>query len=164
MLWLQAKEIEVIQNFLNTLLHTELGRHLTITHSLLGLTRPSQYSRKKDEEDEPSEKEKSIKKYLVVYPFTKTKEWYLLSFEARKELMIGHMRVGGKFDTIDQVLLYGFGVDDPEFIVSYQMDSLFDFQTLVMELRSTEARLYTENDTPIYTCIYKSLPEALEMI
>src|ERR1700722_19028840 len=43
--WIQADSVEAIQNYLNMLLHTELGKYLIITYTLFGMTRPTQYSR-----------------------------------------------------------------------------------------------------------------------
>lgn len=68
--------------------------------------------------------------------------------------------IGIKHVSIRQCLLYAYGVDNHEFIVSYETPTLPEFQDLVMELRGTEGRKYTANDLPIYTCIYKS-PEDL---
>jgi hypothetical protein len=33
-----------------------------------------------------------------------------------------------------------------------------------MDLRSTDGRVYTESDTPIFTCVHRPLREALEML
>jgi hypothetical protein len=33
-----------------------------------------------------------------------------------------------------------------------------------MALRSTDGRLYTERDTPIYTCVHRPLREALDLL
>src|ERR1700677_1349930 len=46
MLHLHADEASIIQDFVRDLLHTELGRHLKITYTLLGLRRPSPYNPK----------------------------------------------------------------------------------------------------------------------
>jgi len=163
MLWMQADAAESAQDLVSELVHSELGRHLKIAYTLFGLVRPSQYTKNATAQEQAANSEQRGR-YLIVYPFTKTKEWYLLSFEERKELMFDHMRTGHKFKEISQVLLYAFGLDDHEFIVSYETENLLDFQTLVMELRATKARLYTENDTPIFTCIYKPLSAALELL
>jgi len=143
-------------------LHTPLGRHLSISYSLMGQTRSSQYNPTKPPAASAPE---TPHKYLTVYPFVKTIEWHLLPFEERRNIMKAHVDVGRKFSSsISQLLLYSFGIDDHEFVVSYQMDSLEEFQTLVMELRGTEARRHTVSDTPIFTCIHMPLEEALQMV
>jgi chlorite dismutase len=166
MLYMSAETPEAIQLFVRDLLHTPLGRHLRISYTLLGMTRPSQYSPKHSVDDTPAESEPDTPhKYLVVYPFIKTIEWHLLPFDERRSMMKAHVDVGRKYSSsISQLLLYAYGIDDYEFIVSYQMNSLEDFQTLVMELRGTEARRHTEKDTPIFTCISMPIMEALKMI
>ena len=151
MLYMQADAPEKIQMLVRDLLHTPLGMHLRISYTLLGMTRSSQYNPKHAPKESMPD---TPHKYLVVYPFTKTIEWHLLPYEERRNVMKAHVDVGRKFShSISQLLLYSFGIDDHEFIVSYQMNSLEEFQTLVMELRGTESRRHTKNDTPIFTCI-----------
>jgi chlorite dismutase len=159
--WFQSDMVEEIQNFLNKLLHTTLGNYLTISYTLFGVTRPTQYSSASSGHLDTTRKGGT---YLIIYPFTKTKEWHMLDFEKRKELMKGHIEIGRKFPQITQLLLYSYGVDDQEFIVSYETDSLLDFQSLVMSLRADKVRAYTQSDTPIFTCIYKSPEEVLEYL
>jgi len=161
LLWMQADSPEEIQNYLNALLHTKLGEYLKISHTLFGMTRQTQYS---SHATGHLHTERKGGKYLVIYPFTKTIEWYLLDFETRRKLMGGHVMVGKKYPQIEQLLLYAYGVDNSEFIVSYEMDDLSAFQSLVIELRSDKVRAYTLKDTPIFTCIYKTPDEIIEFL
>lgn len=163
MFWFQADTLERIQNFLNTLLHTNLGKHLNITYILLGIVRSSHYSGNLATTEQIFTRSTGGQ-YLIIYPFTKTHAWYQLSFEERKKLMKGHIGIGRKYGQISQLLLYSFGVDDQEFIVSYETNSLPDFQKLVMELRSDAVRAYTLKDTPIFTCVHKSLDDVLSFL
>ena len=79
--------------------------------------------------------------------------------------MKAHVEVGRKHSKkVSPRLLYSYGIDDHEFIVSYQMDDLGDFVQLVMDMRGTESRRHTKNDLPIFTCIHMPLTEALEML
>lgn len=159
LLWFQADSIEEIQNLLNKLMHSELGIYLKITYTLFGIVRKSQYATSGQ-----SDTRRKGGAYLVIYPFTKTYEWYTFSFEQRKELMKGHIEIGRKYPQITQLLLYSYGVDDQEFIVSYETDDLLDFQSLVMDLRCDKVRAYTLNDVPIFTCIYKTPEELMEFV
>jgi chlorite dismutase len=94
------------------------------------------------------------KRYLVGYPFVKTMDWYLMSRDARQGMMNEHIRVGHQYPEIKQLLLYSFGLQDQEFIVVYETDDLPMFSDLVNDLRATEARRYTQRDTPIFTAVY----------
>ncbi|HET6823719.1 MAG TPA: chlorite dismutase family protein [Anaerolineales bacterium] len=138
-------------------------RHLIdLKDSLWGFTRPSQYSkaRSKQEIDPFAE---TRKPYLIIYPFSKTTEWYLMSREARQGMMNEHIRIGKQFDDISQLLLYSFGLQNQEFVVVYETDDLARFSDLVNELRDTEARRYTLRDTPLHTAIYHPAQEVLKL-
>jgi chlorite dismutase len=138
-------------------------RHLIeIKASLWGYTRPSQYTKSRStQEIDPFAETR--RRYLVIYPFVKTVEWYLMSREARQGMMNEHIRIGKQYEEIKQLLLYSFGVQDQEFVVVYEMDDLQQFSDLVNELRSSEARRYTLRDTPLHTAIYRPAEETLAL-
>jgi chlorite dismutase len=158
-----AERLEDVEATAAQLLSAGIGKWMTPALSMLGLTRPSQYVKRPTSQeqnlfgDEPS-------RYLVVYPFTKSVEWYLSPAADRQEVMKGHMRVGHRYPQVRQLLAYSFGLDDQEFIVAYETDDLIAFQDLVRELRETESRRATVRDTPIVTAIHRPLSEILQML
>lgn len=160
MLWRIDPSLEKLQENTASLLKTGIGRYMTISHVMTGMTRPSVYV-KKHTSQEQAMFEMDRQKYLVVYPFVKTADWYLMSREARQGMMNEHMRVGHEYPSVRQLLAYSFGMDDQEFIVAYEMDELEVFVELVMALRNTEGRRYTLRDTPLYTGIYRSIEDNL---
>lgn len=128
-------------------------QYLEPVQNLWGFTRPSQYTKSRStQEIDPLSPER--KSYLILYPFVKTVDWYLLSQETRQGIMNGHIKVGKQFPEITQLLLYSFGLQDQEFIVVYEADDLSAFSDLVYTLRNTEARRYTLRDTPLTTAMY----------
>lgn len=128
------------------------------TQTLWGYTRVSTYSRGKSEQDiDPIEGARSP--YFVVYPFAKTKEWYLMSMDARQGQMNEHIKLGKQYPEIKQLLLYSFGLQDQEFVVAYETEDLPKFSDLVYALRSTEARRHTLYDTPLITALYRTNEE-----
>ena len=130
--------------------------------SLWGFTRPSQYSKARSRQEIDPFAE-TRKPYLIIYPFSKTTEWYLMSREARQGMMNEHIRIGKGYEDISQLLLYSFGVQDQEFVVVYETDDLARFSDLVNELRDTEARRFTLRDTPLHTAIYHPAEETLKL-
>jgi chlorite dismutase len=121
--------------------------------TLWGLTRPSPYTKR------PSSRtidplDGTRRPALVIYPFSKTADWYLLDADRRKELMGEHIRVGREYPEVDQLLLYSYGLQDQEFVVVYEMDDLARFSELVGALRATEVRRYTLLDTPVWTALH----------
>lgn len=130
--------------------------------SLWGFTRPSQYSKARSKQEiDPFSNERQP--YLIIYPFSKTTEWYLMSREARQGMMNEHIRLGKQYEDISQLLLYSFGLQNQEFVVVYETDDLTRFSDLVNELRDTEARRYTLRDTPLHTAIYHPAEETLAL-
>lgn len=118
-----------------------------------GFTRPSQYSKARSKQEiDPFHDGRPP--YLIIYPFSKTAEWYMMASEARQGMMNEHIRIGKQYQDITQLLLYSFGLQDQEFNVVYETDDLTLFSRLVHELRTTEARRFTANDTPIHTALY----------
>ena len=163
LLWRMGPSVDALESAAARLLRAGLGRWLTVRHSLIGRIGPSQYVRK------PTEQEQSMftgerARYLVVYPFIKSTDWYLLSKEARQGVMNEHMRVGHEYPMVRQALAYSFGLDSQEFVVAYEMDDLVAFGDLVRALRSTESRRSTVSDTPILLGIHRSVDEILDLL
>lgn len=161
--WWKTGDAETAQELTSRLLQTGMGRYCEIAHSLWGITRPSLYTRRRTAQEQAIDIPTRLK-YLIVYPFSKTHEWYLMSRDARQGLMNEHMRIGHEFDDVRQVLVYSTGLDDQEFVVAYETDDLERHHELVVALRSTEARRYTLRDTPIFTAIHRPLEEALALV
>jgi chlorite dismutase len=163
LLWRMAPSVEALEESAAGLLRAGLGRWLSVSHSLVGRIGPSQYVRK------PTEQERSLftgdrSKYLIVYPFTKSTDWYLLSKEARQGVMNEHMRVGHDYPMVRQALAYSFGLDSQDFVVAYETDDLVAFGDLVRALRSTESRRSTVTDTPILLGIHRPMGEILALL
>lgn len=163
LLWRMAASVDELERTAAALLRAGLGRWLTVTHSFLGRIGPSQYVRK------PTEQEQAVfsgerSRYLVVYPFTKHTDWYLLSKEARQGVMNEHMRVGHEYPQVRQALAYSFGLDSQDFLVAYETDDLVGFGDLVRALRATESRRSTVSDTPILLGVHRGLDEILGLL
>lgn len=159
MLWCRGTQPHHAQDMLRDLFRTKLGKYLSVSYAYFGIVRNSQYSGRTGKPEQSIENFTDRLPYLVVYPFTKTHDWHALPFEERRRVMGGHVKVGLSHPAIRQCLLYSYGVDDYEFVVSYEMKMLEEFQDLVIEMRGTEGRKFTWKDTPTFTCIYKTAEE-----
>jgi chlorite dismutase len=163
--WQAAPSIETLQAFETAVFSTRLGSYLETTASYLSMTKRSVY----DFPDDPETGQRlSIKpadcKYLFVYPFIKTREWYRLPQETRQDMMAEHVRIGRQYTGVRVNTTYSFGLDDQEFVVTFESESPDDFLDLVMELRGSAASAYTERDTPVFTCIQMSIWDALDSL
>jgi chlorite dismutase len=163
MLWWKGDSADHAQETIARILQTGMGQYLTIAHSLWGLIKPSVYTKRRTAQEQAIDEETRLR-YLVVYPFMKTVEWYRLTRDVRQGFMNEHMRVGHEYADVRQVLLYSTGLDDQEFIVAYETDQLVRQHELVVALRDTDSRRFTLRDTPIFTCIHRPLDEALALL
>ena len=166
MLWRVSSDLDLIQRLTTKLLMTGLGRYLSPAYSYLAMTKRSIYMDKLDP-DHPADRTRIVPgktKYLFVYPFVKNREWYRMTQAARQGMMDEHIEVGTKYRSVKLNTTYSFGLDDQEFVVAFETDKPGDFLDLVMELRGTEASRYTLRDTPTFTCLARSLDEALDSL
>jgi len=162
MLWRLAVSLDALEASAAAALRCGMGAWMSVTESFIGLIQPSQYVKK------PTPQEQSLfsgerSRYLIVYPFTKSAEWYLLYKETRQRVMNEHMKVGHGYPQVRQLLAYSFGLDDQDFVVAYETDDLPAFGDLVRALRSTESRRSTVRDTPILAGIHRPLGDLAEL-
>jgi chlorite dismutase len=156
-----APALESIHELHVVLNQSGLMRYADVSHSFLAMTKESVYS---DEPQPLRPREGSDRKYLIVYPMWKKREWYLLPGEERMRIMRGHIEVGRRYGSIEINTAYSFGIDDQEFVVSFNADDPGEFLDLVQELRGTESSAYTASETPIFTCISASVERALDAL
>jgi len=160
MLWRICTQLEDLQQMSTEISQTGLGRYLRTSHSLLAMTRKSMYTLKHvhpGQTDTRGSLSPGKYKYLFIYPFVKTREWYRLNLPARQGMMNEHIAVGHKYPRVKLNTTYSFGLDDQDFVVAFESDHAEDFVDLVMELRETDASRYTARDTPIFTCVLHSV-------
>ena len=165
MLWRIGYDLDAFEAMTGALLNTGLGKYLTVTYSYFALSRRSIYV---GEHTPGWENRRYIipgeGNYLFVYPFVKSRSWYQLPLDERQRMMNEHMQIGRKHYPVKNNTAYCFGIDDYEFILSFEAESPQKFQDLMMELRESEASSYTELDTPIFTCRRRTLPEILQTL
>ena len=159
MLLSQATNLERIHEFHVVLAQSGLMKWCTQPYSFLAMTKPSEYSDESRLEVRPAHA-----KYLFVYPFVKTREWYVLPPDERWTIMQEHIKVGKQYPDIDLNTSYSFGLDDQEFVVAFEGDDPSRFLDLVQRLRTTEASRYTKRDTPTFTCVAASVERALSAL
>ena len=165
MLWKISPTLETIAELTAQLNRTKLGKYLSTPYSYLAMTRRSPYvehHQHQGQEGASAAMRIVGRRYLFIYPFVKTHEWYQLPQEERQRMMNQHFSIGHRYPSVKISTAYSFGLDDQEFVLGFETDEPEAFLDLVMELRESEARPYTLRDTPIFTCINKPLRDCLE--
>jgi len=153
--WFASKSVEDIQDAISKLYLTVFGKYIEPSLTYISCTRPSIYAKKGRIISFVAGNES--KKYVVVYPFIKTRGWYLLSKEERQEMMDEHINVSQKYPDIVLNTTYSFGLDDQDFMLAFETDDLRNFQDLIMDLRETKVSKYVKVDTPMIVCVKKDI-------
>ena len=144
-LWAAAKDLAPFQDLTSDLLKSGLGAYLKLSYAFIAMTRPSVYN---PMHLPAFEKGDAPRRYLFLYPFVKSRDWYLLPFEERRRMMRSHMDIGERYPMVRLNTAYSFGLGDQDFVLAFETDTPSAFEDLVQRLRETEASRYTVRDTP----------------
>lgn len=167
MLWRIGYDLDPFQRMAADINKSVFGRFLDIPASYLAMTKHSQYVDEHVHEGQEGRRLRIVpgkKPFLFVYPFVKTRDWYLLPMAERQRIMNEHIAIGHKYPRVKINTTYSFGLDDQDFVVAFESDTADEFLDLVQELRETESSKYTVRDTPMYTCRRSSMEEILDSI
>ena len=159
MLLQNSPTIEAFHQTAARLNRTALSGYLDQPHSYLSIRRKSRYKHGGGAPDL-----KDDYRYFMIYPMVKTRLWYEKSKDERQQMMNDHFRIGHNYPMVKINTTYSFGLDDPEFVVAFEMDDPADFVSLVMDLREVPAAQYTLSETPIFTTIRMPIAEALDAL
>jgi len=168
LLWVVAEDLERIRMLETRLAATRLWAWSARPYGYLAARRRSPYLG--DHAHQGSEHSRGEagpvgdRAYLVVYPMVKKRSWYALAHEERARIMGKHFEVGHRYPDVRIHTGYSFGIDDQEFVVSFEVDDVRRFLALVADLRETEASSYTERETPIFVGAAMPLERALDEI
>jgi len=168
LLWCVGDDLDALRGLEQRLASTALWSYSTRPYAYLAARRRSQYLA--DHEHAGSEHARGTAgpvgdmPYVVVYPMTKKRSWYALSSQERTRIMGAHFAVGHKYPDIRIHTGYSFGIDDQEFVVSFEVPDVRRFLALVADLRETESSAYTERETPIFVGAAMPLERALDAI
>ena len=156
--WVHAPKLDQISKLAVHLDQTMIGRSLKKVDGYIGTAGMSQY----DPTHGPAfVKGLAPRRYLSVYPFTKTPEWYLIDYQERRQMMVEHGQLANPWPNLLTNTVESFGIQDQEFIVALEDDNPKDLVDMVKKLRDAEVRIYTSVDTPIYLGELMSAEDAL---
>ncbi len=161
MLWRIAFDVRAFAESQAAINRTALAGWLTQPYNFVAMQKRSQYVNRIEGSGHGVELLPGQGLYLFVYPFIKTRAWYDLTPHARQGMMDEHIHASEPFKGIRINTSYSYGIDDQEFVVSFDSDYPQEFVDLVHRLRYTEASNFTLRDTPMFTCVKRSLEQIL---
>ncbi|MGH2753875.1 MAG: hydrogen peroxide-dependent heme synthase [Actinomycetota bacterium] len=160
-MWWVADSMDTIQTALASFRRTVLGRALEQTYAFAGVHRPPEVA---PDHVPAFLKGDAPKKYVCIYPFVRSLEWYLIDKNERAGLLREHGEMGREFPDVLANTVSGFGLGDWEWILAFEADELTEIVDCLRRLRDAEARRFTKEDTPFITGIRKSMSEAVHDI
>lgn len=158
LMWWVGPSADAHQDLLVRLRRTALGRRLELSHAFLGVVRPPEFS---PQHVPAFVRGEDPRRYLCVYPFVRTSDWYLIPAEERKRLLAEHGEMGREFPDVLPNTTSAFGLGDWEWILAFEADELHRIVDCIRRLRDAEARRYTKEDVPFVVGIRKDLAEVL---
>jgi chlorite dismutase len=148
MIWWHAQTIEQLQSAYHRLLRTELGSHLEPVWSSAALHRPAEFNKSHIPAfmaDEIS------RKYVCVYPFVRSYDWYLLDDKERRDMLREHGQMARDYPDVRANTIASFALGDYEWLLAFEADDLYRIVDLMRELRASRARNHVREEIPFFT-------------
>jgi chlorite dismutase len=156
MVWWHAETAEGLQEAYGRLRRTALGRHLDPVWSQMALHRPAEFNKSHIPaflaEEEP-------KRWVCVYPFVRSLDWYLLPESERRTMLAEHGKMARDYPDVRSNTVSAFALGDYEWMLAFECDELHRIVDLMRHLRGAEARRHTREEIPFYTGSRKSISE-----
>jgi peroxiredoxin len=159
MVWWHASTAEALQEAYGRLRRTALGRHLEPVWSQMALHRPAEFNKSHIPaflaEEEP-------RRYVSVYPFVRSYEWYLLPDEERRFMLAEHGKMARDYPDVRANTVAAFALGDYEWMLAFEADELHRIVDLMRELRAATARRHVREEVPFYTGVRKPVAELVQ--
>jgi chlorite dismutase len=148
LIWLHGSSAECLQEAYRQFRRTELLSPLLPTWNAMGVHREAEFSREHMPAFLRGEKPR---RWLTVYPFVRSYDWYILPPEERSAMLAEHGRKGAAFKSVLTNTVAAFGLGDYEWILPLEADELVDLVDVMRALRATQARLHVREEIPFFT-------------
>ncbi|GGL23094.1 chlorite dismutase family protein [Phycicoccus endophyticus] len=148
MVWWHAPTIEALQDAYHRLLRTGLGEHLEPVWSAAALHRPAEFNKS---HIPAFMAEEEARRYVCVYPFVRSYDWYLLEDEERRDLLVEHGQMARGYPDVRANTISSFALGDYEWILAFEADELHRIVDLMRDLRASRARMHVREEVPFHT-------------
>jgi chlorite dismutase len=148
LIWWHAQEPEQVQAAYAGFRRTPLGKVSTPVWSQFALHRPAEFNKSHVPAFLAGEE---ARKYVCVYPFVRSYEWYLLPDEERRRLLAEHGKMARDYPDVRANTVSSFALGDYEWILAFEADELDRIVDLMRHLRGSETRRHVREEVPFYT-------------
>ena len=156
LVWWTCPDPDGLQSAYTRFRQTRLGRSLEPVWSVVGLHRPAEFNKS---HIPAFVKREDPLRYVCVYPFVRSLEWYLLPAEERREMLAVHGKMARDYPDVRSNTVACFALNDYEWLLAFEADELHRIVDLMRHLRGAEARRHTREEVPFYTGVRRPLAE-----
>lgn len=164
MFWVHGADLAELQKFYRAFRRrTALGKVALPVRSNAALHRPAEFNRSHVPDflinPEP-------KRWICLYPFVRTPEWYLMDEQERRRMLVEHGVEARNFNMVRANTIPAFGLGDYEWMLAFESPTMEDVVDLMWKMRYTDARRHVTEETPFYSgqLITDQLPEYIESL
>ena len=159
LVWWHAEGIEALQAaYADWRRTTALGRASVPVWSQAALHRPAEFNKSHVPAFLAGEEPR---RYVCVYPFVRSYEWYLLPDEERRALLAEHGQMAREYPDVRANTVACFALNDYEWMLAFEAPELHRIVDLMRHLRAAEARRHTRVEIPFYTGRRKPIGDLL---
>ena len=156
MVWWHAEDIATVQSAYHRLRRTELGRHLDAGLVRGGAAPPGGVQ----QGPHPGvHGRRGPKKFICVYPFVRSYDWYLLDDKERRDMLVEHGMQARGYPDVRANTIASFALNDYEWVLAFEADELHRIVDLMRELRASKARMHVREEVPFYTGPLVTVPD-----
>lgn len=149
MFWTHAEHIEDLQKFYNDFRRTTLLGAVSDPYwSNAALHRPAEFNKSHIPAFLADE---APGKYISVYPFVRSYDWYLLPDEDRRRILAEHGKTAREYPDVRANTVPAFALGDYEWILAFEGPELDRIVDLMRIMRGTEARLHVREEIPFFS-------------
>jgi peroxiredoxin len=156
MFWWIAPRADDLQDTYSRFRQSRLGQATEPVWSALAVHRPAEFNKSHLPAYVAGEEPR---RYVCVYPFVRSYEWYLLDPAERRELLAEHGRMAREFPDVRANTVACFALNDYEWMLAFEADELHRIVDLMRHLRGARARVHTRVEIPFHTGRRKPLAE-----
>jgi peroxiredoxin len=161
MVWWHAETADQLQDAYARFRRTRLGRHLRPVWSVMALHRPAEFNKS----HVPAFLAEEVsRKYVCVYPFVRSYEWYLLPEVERRGLLAEHGQLARDYPDVRANTVASFALNDFEWILAFEADELHRIVDLMRHLRASETRRHVRAEVPFYTGTQRPIADIVDSL
>ena len=158
LIWWTCPNPDLLQETYGRFRQSSLGRLMAPAWSATGVHRPAEFNRN---HIPAYVRREDPQKYVCVYPFVRSLDWYLLPDYERRGMLAEHGIMGREYEDVRANTVAAFGLGDYEWLLAFEAAELHRIVDCIRHLRTSRARLHTKVEIPFFTGARKPLAELL---